>query len=455
MATGPADPADLNLLSGLAPQLASAFVSLASDIALVVGIDGVIQNVALGAGGSGLATAAWVGRPWAETVTGPTRRKVELLLQEAGSGGVPRRREVNHPSSGGADIPMSYAALRLGAQGPVIAVGRDLRAVATIQQRFIDAQQEMERDYWKLRQAETRHRLLAQVASDAVMVVDAATLTVLQANAAARDLFGVGAGSLPGPIEELLTMARSTGRAAEVRTRLAPPDRRARLPAGDATDQIELSATPFRASGRTSQSGEAGMRLLVRARRTMVDGTAADGEAVVVTDSSGRVLMANAAFHVLCRGQPGEMQVQGAALTDLLGDPQRNLAALLAEVRKAGLAFASAALLGGGNAETFEVEAAAALMTDGDQECIGLTLRRHTGAGSAALPAALRSLVERVGSLPLTELLQQAVELTERHAIEAALRRAADDVRGAAKLLGLDDADLAQRLVRLGLSAAE
>ena len=49
----------------------------------------------------------------------------------------------------------------------MVAVGRDLRAMAALQQRLIDAQQSMERDYSRLRHVETRYRLLFQVTSEA------------------------------------------------------------------------------------------------------------------------------------------------------------------------------------------------------------------------------------------------------------------------------------------------
>ncbi len=48
----------------------------------------------------------------------------------------------------------------------------------------------MERDYSRLRHVETRYRLLFQVTSEAVLVVDAATHKVLEANPAAAQLFG-------------------------------------------------------------------------------------------------------------------------------------------------------------------------------------------------------------------------------------------------------------------------
>jgi hypothetical protein len=118
---------DLSALSAWAPQLAEAFVSLASDIALVLDENGVVLNVAQG-GAAPVAPSAheWVGRAWVDTVTGDTRAKVGLLLKDVTSTGFARRREVNHPSSAGADIPVAYTAMRLGEHGPVLVVGRDL-----------------------------------------------------------------------------------------------------------------------------------------------------------------------------------------------------------------------------------------------------------------------------------------------------------------------------------------
>ena len=180
-------------LSAPAPELASTVAALAGDIAMVVDADGVVRNVSTQEAGLSASADAWVGRPWAETVTTDTRRKIENLLDEVRQEGRSRRREVNHPSALGQDIPVAWAAVRLGDGGPVLAVGRDLRVVAAIQQRFLESQQELERDYWKRRQTEARYRLLFQVATDAVLVLDAQTYRVVEANQAATHLLGENA----------------------------------------------------------------------------------------------------------------------------------------------------------------------------------------------------------------------------------------------------------------------
>lgn len=445
MATlGASDPADLSALSGLAPELATAFVSLASDIALVIGDGGIVTSVATADGGLGIGAGQWVGRPWADTVTGATRRKIEQLLAEVDDRGVSRRREVNHPSASGEDIPISYAALRLGVGGPLLAVGRDLRAVAAIQQRFVEAQREMERDYWRLRQEQSRQRLLEQVATDAVMVVQAPTLLAAEANAAAQRLFGVPGQPLPPPIRDLLALAQSAGRATEVRTRL---QREADVLS------LDVSVVPMRPAGSAQP-----LALLVRARAVEPeedDRPAADAEAVLVADGNGRVLMANAALLAMV-GADSEAQLAGRSVAEVLGDPHRQLAAALSDARRVGIASQAGATIGPPGAPV-QVALWASLLADGEQERVALVMRRLDAAPRTVPPldlvATLERIAQRVGQMPLHALLREAGDATERHAIEAALATAGGRRAEAAAQLGIEPAELAQRMLRLGLPA--
>lgn len=468
---GPPEAPDLGALSALAPQLAQTFVSIASDIALVIDDAGVIQNVAAGDLPLAGSSSDWVGKRWTETVTGETRTKIEQLLSEAQISGVTRRREVNHPTRGGHDIPVAYAAVRLGRNGPVLAVGRDLRAVSAIQQRFIDAQQVMERDYWQQRQNETRYRMLFQVATDAVVVVDAATLQVVEANRAASALLGVGgemtpgqpitAGLVPGmqvAVDELLVTVRTRGRPGEMRTRGA-------LDASGRPMLLDISATPFRADDT--------QLLLVRARTVDSDahGTQArladfverTPDAVVITDTSGRVLMCNPSFQALCRsavGHRADGSITGRALAELLGDPHGLLPVVLGEARRLGIAERRRLLAGLRAADGFDVEVSVALLADGDQECLGLTLRRVDERLSTLPPqvgelaAAIDRLAAQVGLVTLPELLQETTDLAERHLLQAALARTSGDRLQAAQLLGIGVDNLWLRMRHHGLDRA-
>lgn len=443
--------ADLGALSALAPELASTVASLAGDIALVVDAQGVVRNVAVGEAALGASADSWIGRPWADTVTDDTRRKIEDLLSEVQLSGRSRRREVNHPSAAGLDIPVAWAAVRLGDTGPVLAVGRDLRAVAAIQQRFLESQQELERDYWKRRQTEARYRLLFQVATDAVLVLDADTHHILEANRAAGQMFGQPADRLVGlpandtieaasrpALEQLLINARSTGRAGEIRVRV-----------NDRSGAVEISATPF----RTDQN----LLLLVRARvagptetQTLLAEVVEHArESVVVTDIAGRVLAANPAFLTLTH----QSAVEGKDLGDLLGDHGDRLRTLIADARRHGIA-ARMVLARDGQAP---IEASAMLLPEGDQERIGFSLRPAEGRSAPALgpaadlAAAIEHLTEQVGQRPLPHLMREAMALAERHLIDAALAEHGVDHDAAAAALGLSRENLELRMSRLGL----
>ena len=463
MTPTPADHSDLSALAAVAREVASTVVRLSSDIALLIGDDGVIRSVSEGQTPLSPGSATWVGRAWVDTVTGDTRRKVELLLDEARTAGFARRREVNHPSSGGPDIPVAYSAVRLGAHGPVLAVGRDLRAVAAIQQRFLDAQQEMERDYWQRRQAETRYRLLLQVLNDAVLVLEATTLNVIEANPAAHELFAPSGDALIGrsmggvvgaasraALDEMLLAARTTGRAAEIRVRTATPHQ-----------TLDISATPLRSEGQ--------QWLLVRARNAHPTPLAADDapafadfvertpDAVVITDSAGRVQMANPAFHTLC-GVGGEAAVRGRPIAEVMGDTQHQWADLLGKARSRGVVGRATVTVRVPGTPALTVDISAALLAEGEQECIGFnlrpvaTVRRVTEVTFPELAPGLGELAAQVGRVSLAELLEQAQFVTEKHLVLRALQLARNSTVKAADLLGISSAELVSRLQRLGLA---
>lgn len=454
----PQEP-DFSALSPLADEVAATVARVASDIALVIDADGVIRTVAEGGTPLPSGASGWVGRRWVDTATADTRRKIELLLDELQATGVSQRREVNHPGTDGDDVPMAWTAIRLGAQGPVLAVGRDLRAVAAIQRRFLDAQHEMELDYWQRRHADNRYRLLFQVARDGVMVVDAMGFELTEANDAAIELLRLPDGSGGQPLTglmaeparaalvELLSTARSTGRAGEIRLRMhagSPP--------------CSVSATPFRAGDRH--------QLLVRVRcaddttdaqlpavmRTLVESTP---DAVVVTDSSGRIQVANPAFLSLV-DQGSESHVKGRSLSDVTGNADAAWSQLIERTRRHGLCMRVALGVRRGGLD-MAVEASSTLLTEGEQEHLGFTIRLAERAGADLAPdvidawPTLSVLKAQIGMVPLVTLLQDAGEEIERQFLQAALHMAGQQVPAAARLLRLEPSQLSSRMRALGI----
>ena len=456
----PPDP-DLSALSPLVNELATTIARVASDIALVIDQDGVISSVAEGAAVQSQGCRQWVGQRWIDTVSPTTRPKIQSLLDELASSGVAsRRREVSHPSQGGDELPVTWSAIRLGAGGPVLAVGRDLRAVAAIQQRFVEAQQEMERHYWNRRQAEARYQLLFQVANDAVLVIDTQSLLVLEANAASGLLLGHElhfiqgrplTDSLPASaraaVAELLANARSTGRAGEIRVRSLA-----------AAGAIDISATPFRVDDV--------QQILVRARRDegpsgaqdtlalsrMAEFVETTPDAVVITDSSGGILMANPAFLRLTR-QSDESRLRGQSLPGLLIDTDGTWQRLVERVCSAGMVSNAALTVSAFGGSAQGVRVSAALMAESEQSCLGFILRPgHSLPAHLAGDDVLAGLLDQVGRVPLADLLVEVAYRAERQLIESALLRTGGQRAVAADALGMTPEALELRIQRHGLS---
>ena len=374
-------PADLSALSALAPELADMLVSVASDIALVIDAAGVVQRVAVGGGEMMKAAAGtWVGRPWIDTVTEETRQKVEELLRDVAATGTSRPRHLNHPSPLGLSIPITYTAVRLGEHGPVLVLGRDMGAVASVQQKILRSQQELERTYWQARQAESHYRLLFHTTSDAVVVVDAGSARIIDANAAAAQLFGLPVEQLTGrsvadgfardaaeAVEELLAEARAAGRASGAMLPLADGRGCASvsvLREGFARSTILLFR--LRHAGKEASPPGAAEMFALLMEHTL--------DAVVITDAFGRVLVANPAFADLVQWHD-ERTLPGRAMSEWMSGAENNLSMIIAGLRAKRIAPLLTASLRTEKGQHVGVEFSAAILPGAEQECFGFIMR--------------------------------------------------------------------------------
>lgn len=464
----PAEPVSRETLPKVAALLggttAGLAVTAASDLSLIVDADGVIQGATGGDDFAEEKIGGWLGRRLIDTVTVESRTKVDELLRDAGPGEVTRWRQVNHPSPTGIDLPIRYAALRPDADGPILVLGRDMRTVAALQRRLADTQQTLERDYDRLRAAETRYRLLFQICGEAVLVVDATTRRVIEANPAAarligrpiRRLVGMDAVELFDPVslrtlESQHGSLRATGQAADIR---------ASLPQGRGT--VTISASLFRGEGGTS----AILRLLPEKVETgaVPDGTPgmpptralleAMPEGFVVTDPNRRVIWANAAFLELAQ-LAAEGQARGHPIEDWLGRDETEARALFATLQDHGSVRRFESVVRGtyGGIEDVEVAAVAAA---GTPACLGFSIRAlprrsALNVGTRTEPRSVEQMAELVGRVSMKTLVRETTDLIEKLCIEAALRITRDNRASAAEMLGLSRQGLYAKMRRYGV----
>ena len=451
---------------------AATLVTTASDVALVMDRDGVIQDMAFQRSDLSLeleGSGRWYGRRWSETVSIESQPKVDTLLREAEENIASAWRQLTHQTVQGRDVPILYAAIRLNGGERIVALGRDLRAVSALQQRLVDAQMSMERDYARLRFAETRYRLLFQTSSEPVIVLDGGTHRVVEANPTATTLFETGARRLVGrPFADLFdapSRARVQAFLNEIRTAGQAEDVEA-TPV-DGGDAVVVCASVFRQ--------EAATLLLVRlapvakARRPAQPRDAAEARVLnffeaspdgfVLADAAGRIISANGTFAEMVQLSDRD-KARGAMLDRWFGRAGVDLDVIMANLKQQGSVRLFPTMLRGEQGATLDVEASAVALGQGKTAAFGFTIRdvgrRLASAPRTGhdLPHSAEQLTELIGRVPLKDLVRETTDVIEKLCIEAALELTGDNRASAAEVLGLSRQSLYVKLRRFGFAEA-
>lgn len=437
------------------PAVLTRLLASSADAALVIDSNGVIREVV----GVSLPSS-WhelVGKVWRDTVTRESQAKVESLLQESAASGQSKAREINQ-LVGREERPFRFSAVRM-APGSTVALGRDLGAASTLQQQMLSAQQALEREYARLRQDESRYRMLYHLSSEGVLIVDGGNLKVVDINPSAAVMLESDARSLVGrSILELfheadeeslrsgLRAVATGGPAATLNTHLRGSGRAAAL-AVSASRQGQSSTLLV----RLVQSAAAGLNVK---RMQMIAALDALPDAFVIVDEALHVLSANPMFCELAQ-LSHETEAAGQPLSRWLGRPGVDGNVIAATLREHGVVRNFATILRGTLGQSTDVILSAVSALHGDVPCIAFVMRPASARTSTTAPTArsVEQLRELVGQVSLKELVRESAELVERMCIEAALQLTGNNRASAAQLLGLSRQGLYSKLRRHGLGS--
>ncbi|HYN78406.1 MAG TPA: transcriptional regulator PpsR, partial [Lamprocystis sp. (in: g-proteobacteria)] len=372
-------------------------------------------------------------------------------------------RNVSQRFSSGLELPIEYTTIRLGGPPGFLAIGKNLRAMAELQSRLVEAQQAMERDYWKLREVETRYRLLFNASRDAVLLLKASTLTVIDLNPAAAQALGDSVHQVKGAAEtrfaDILLAAeravfegmihriREHGKAPGVLLRLGKHQTpwlvRAALVS---TGQEEVLLLQLAPSATVPTAVELTDPLHIEA---LIEG-GPDG--FVVIDHHGAILRANRAFLDQVR-MGSESAVLGEPLGRWLGRPGADLTVLLANVLRLGAVRLFSTVLRGELGGEIETEISASGNGGKGGGTIGVFIRdvspRLTAANTGkGLNGVMESLTRQIGKTTLRKLVDDTIAVVEQRYIEAALDLTGGNRTAAAELLGLSRQSLYVKLSR-------
>jgi transcriptional regulator PpsR len=427
----------------------------AADLALVLDRSGRIREVH-GSEAVIPKTAGWVGRLWVDTVTPETRTKVERLLEDARSPGIGKTRQVNQSLSDGSELPVDFTAVPFEAKSDtILALGRNLQAVARLQQQLVLAQEAMEREYWRVRFLETRYRILFHRASEAVLFLDVNTGKVTDANEAAARRLGIELSRLLEAPFPLGLDGEAARRSVNALAEAARSEEEMEI-LGPGGEKIMVRPVLLR-QGADQQlllhlQGSLS-RLVDNEDFDTLDALDHIPDGFVLADGEGRVLRCNQAFVAMVQAS-SESVVKGESLGRWLTRPGADLAVLLNALQTRSALRQFPTVLVGEDEADVEVEISAAVAPEADPPVLGMVLRdvsfRMSPATTGAdnLNEALSSLTHQLGRVPLKKLVRDTVSVVEQHFIDAALELTGGNRTAAADLLKLSRQSLYTKLNR-------
>lgn len=446
----------------------SEFNTPQPDVTLLLDMDGVIREATLSSSMSRENIDSWVGRSWSEVVGG-AGDKIQRMMQDTKRTGISAFRQITQTFPSGLELPMEFTTVLLGGRAGMLAIGKNLQAVAELQSRLISAQQTIERDYWKLREVETRYRLVIEDSNDAVLLAKVADLRIVEANrTAATALAGstrrkdglVGRDFLQEisvkdrePVEMMLRRVRDQGKAPGIVVHLGeeatPWTLRGSLMTQESTPVFLLQMTPIgKLVGATAPEHEDLGGLLDHIP-----------DPVTIIDETGAIKRANRAFAELVEIGSTDALI-GENLGRWLSRPGADLNVLISNIQRHGLVRLLSTTVQGELGTETEIEISASGYRQGDDGRILLVLRNvsrrlSSSPESDGLRSALASMNEAVGKTPLRKLVKSTVEVVEQHYVRAALQLADGNRTTAAEILGLSRQSLYAKLDRYNLDDKE
>jgi len=367
----------------------------------------------------------------------------------------------SHASGGEAAIQYVTVPLK---GNKFLAVGRNLERLAELQRRLVETQQSVERDYLRLRHIEARYRVLFETSPEAVLMIDAASYRLIEANVGAQALFKdagkrlVGRdfrecfeASSQGEVQSLLRTALATGRIEMCSATLM-----------GANVPLTVSATVFRQEG--------GAQYLVRlTQREASAGSSVDAESSAVlseameqfpdgwllTDTSGTVKSVNEEGMALL-GLTASSQVIGQSMERWLLRGSVDWGVLNTSLKQHLPVRNFATEVRTLSGMTLPVEVSAVYLSRPEPMYAffvrDMDRRMQVAAGATtAAPHPFAELSQLVGRRPIKDIVGETVDTIERMCIEAALELTHNNRASAAEMLGLSRQSLYVKLRRFGI----
>ncbi|MGR3490918.1 MAG: transcriptional regulator PpsR [Shimia sp.] len=452
----------------IAPELLGGIISSAADMSLVISPTGrilsVMPNPEHRANGR---LGHWEGKDIRDVLAPESVVKLDAQLSRIEGDKPLRGIELNHSDSASWEFPIRYTFHRIGPDGALLMLGRDLRPIAEMQQQLVKAQIALQKDYEEQRDIETRHRVLMEGTRDAIVFIQVTTGRVTDLNDFAANMLGAPRGEVQGSAFAQEFEGRRRGEFLEslINTALADQSRPITLQARRSRKRLAITPTVFRASGER----------LVMCRLELADEQ--DGvsdelqenlnalyqegvDAILFTDKSGIIQSANESFLKLADAAH-LTNVKGKSLADYLARGSVDLKVLLENAARAGQMRMYATKLSGEYGGAISIEISVTYLNDRAHPSYVFVIRDASRVEAIRKPGvavdddAVRSVMELVGSATLKDIVSETTDVVEKMCIETAVELTRNNRVAAAEMLGLSRQSLYVKLRKYGLLAKD
>jgi transcriptional regulator PpsR len=446
-------------------QTAVSLVAYSADVVFVLDTNGTIRDV-VNAEKIGIEDSGnLINKKWMDTIAIDSHPKVHALLDTNTTEGAQKWRQVNQLLPDGKSLPILFSTVHLPKQKSVLAIGRDLRSISALQQRLVEAQQEIERDYTRLHAIENRYSQLFNITDQAYLLIDSQTLRILEANKASGTLLGDSKKLVGKAIGDLFAKADQEviqDYFADFKIGNLQQNRVVHLL--NSADEVEISSALLR-EGRQSVYLVSLNPLSINAAAINYGEQSAlvlkaieeSSDAFVVTNLQGLILSSNKAFSQMTHSAQAEYVI-GKSLEQWLGRSTIDLRIILNTLREHGaIKNYATTITSDDGSSPLEAEISGVDVRSHNPPAFAFSIRsiskRATQAGPTPsnIEKNARHLTELVGKVPLKEIVTETTDIIEKLCIISALELTMSNRASAAELLGLSRQGLYIKMRRFGI----
>ena len=456
---------DSSKLNALDINLAAELLAYSVDLVLIVDRSGVIEKCINGSKPISSNTSSLIGKKWLDTVAIDSQPKVNALLKTSEDPDEQKWRQVNQEIDGSASFPIQFSTIFFAKQNKLIAIGKDLSNISSLQQKLVESQQEIERDYANLHTIQNRYLQLFNSIDQAYLIVDSQTLKILELNKSAGFLVGDLKRAQGKPfinlfpardheaIQDYLLESKSGILQSSIQTSLE-----------NLKENVEISSTLLREGNQNvclvsikpkspaAHLGSANEQalLLSQALEDFQDG-------FIVCSTNGVILTSNNTFVSMSQSTQRDA-ILGKSFEIWLGRASIDLKIILGTVREYGSIkdYASTITADDGSSP-LDVRISAVGFNSGKLSLVAIGIHpiSKTSQQPTDKPENLgknaKELTQLVGKVPLKQIVTETTDIIEKLCILAALDLTMSNRASAAELLGLSRQGLYIKMRRFGI----